>query len=209
MILWIEEEIQNHQRGEGDMSLSDKQQKIKECFPILSKIKDPALRDKVVQCWVRMWEESAWKDVKDCPFTPPFPDISLVDHINCVGDMVLATADILEKHNKEIKLDRDYLITGILLHDLSKLLEIEPAPEGYRWGKLLKLMPHATYGAMVAVAEGLSPRVANIILSHSRWTGTSPASPEAVLLHYMDYGLADVLRSCRELPLIVTGAAKP
>ena len=191
------------------MSPYDKPQKIKEYFPILSKIQDPTLRDTIIQCWVRMWEESVWKDLKDCPFTPPFPDISLVDHINCVGEMVLAMADILEKNNRELKFDRDYLITGVLLHDLSKLVEIEPAPEGYTWGKMMKLMPHATYGAMVAMAQGLPPRVANIILAHSRWTGASPASPEAVLLHYLDYGLADVLRSCRGLPLIVTGDAKP
>ena len=187
----------------------DKAQRIKECFPILDKMQAPKLIDTVVQCWVRMWEESTWKDLKDCPFTPPFPDISLVDHINCVGEMVLALADILEKNNRELILDRDYLITGILLHDLSKLVEIEPGPEGYTWGKMMKLMPHATYGAIVAMAEGLSPRVANIILAHSRWTGASPASPEAVLLHYLDYGLADVLRACRGLPLIVTGGAKP
>jgi len=192
------------------MSPADKVQKIREYFPILSKIEDTSLRNTVIQCWVKMWEESTWKDLKDCPFTPPLPDISLVDHINCVGDLVLAVAEIMEKHNAELKFDRDYLITGVLLHDLSKLVEIERGPEGYTWGKMMKLMPHATYGAMVAMAQGLPPRVANIILAHSRWTGASPASPEAVLLHYLDYGLADVLRSCRGLPLIVTGgAAKP
>ena len=191
------------------MSPADKPQKIKEYFPILSKVQDPTLSETIIRCWVRMWEESAWEDLKDCPFTPPFPDISLVDHINCVGEMVLATTDILEKNNRELKFDRDYLITGVLLHDLSKLVEIEPGPGGYTWGKMMKLMPHATYGAMVAMAQGLSPRVANIILSHSLWTGASPGSPEAVLLHYLDYGLADVLRACRGLPLIVTGDAKP
>ncbi len=191
------------------MSPFDKAQKIREYFPTLSKIQDPNLRDTIIQCWVRMWEESKWKDLKDCPFSPPFPDVSLVDHINCVGEMVLAMADILQKNNRELKFDRDYLITGILLHDLSKLVEIERGPEGFTWGKMMKLMPHATYGAMVAMAQGLPPRVANIILAHSRWTGASPASPEAVLLHYLDYGLADVLRANRGLPLIVTGAAKP
>ncbi len=190
------------------MSSTEKAQKIREYFPIVSKIEDASLRDTVIQCWVRIWEESTWKDLKDCPFTPPFPDISIVDHVNCVGEMVLALADILEKNNRELKLDRDYLITGVLLHDLSKPVEIELGPEGCTWGKMLKLMPHATYGAMVAMAQGLPPRVANIILSHSLWTGASPASPEAVLLHYLDYGLADVLRAVRGLPLIVTGAAK-
>ena len=186
-----------------------KTERIIECFPMLSLIKDQNLRETTIRCWVKMWEESIWKDLNDCPFTPPFPDISLVDHVNCVGEMVLALADILEKNNRELKFDRDYLITGVLLHDLSKLVEIEPGPEGYTWGKMIKLMPHATYGAMVAMAQGLSPRVANIILAHSRWTGASPASPEAVLLHYLDYGLADILRASRGLPLIVTGSVRP
>jgi putative nucleotidyltransferase with HDIG domain len=194
---------------EKTMSPMDKAAKIEEYFPMLEKMKDTAVKESVIRCWVTMWEQSNWKDLKDCPFTPPFPDTSLVDHINCVGEMVLAVADILEKNNSSLKLDREYLITGILLHDLSKLVEIEPAPEGYTWGKMVKLMPHATYGAMIAMAQGLSPRVANIILAHSRWTGASPASPEAVLLHYMDYGLADVLRAGRGLPLIMTGGAKP
>ena len=69
-------------------------------------------------------------------------------------------------------------------------------------------MPHATYGTIVAMAQKLPPRMANIILAHNRWTGTAPASPEAVLLHYLDYGLADILRAVRGLPLIVTGDAK-
>jgi len=77
----------------------NKVQKIREYFPMLSKIENPALREKVIQCWVRMWEESHWTELKDCPFTPPFPDISLVDHVNCVGEMALAMADILEKNN--------------------------------------------------------------------------------------------------------------
>ena len=125
------------------MSPADKVQKIREYFPMLSKIKDPALRDTITRCWVRMWEESHWEELKDCPFTPPFPDISLIEHIHCVGEMVLAMADILERNNRELKFDRDYLITGILLHDLSKLVEIEPGPEGYTWGKMMKLIASA------------------------------------------------------------------
>lgn len=190
------------------MTGPNKAEKIKAYFPILKKLHDGELRETIITCWVRIWEESHWTELTDCPFTPPFPDISLIEHINCIGEMVLAMADILEKNNPELKLDRDYLITGALLHDLSKPVEIESSPEGYTWGKILKLMPHATYGAMVAMAQGLPPRVANIILAHSRWTGASPASPEAVLLHYLDYGLADVLRAARGLPLIVTGDAK-
>jgi hypothetical protein len=172
------------------MSQDEKERKVRECFPILGKMKDRELQAKVIRCWVKMWEESKWKDLRECPFTPPFPEISLVDHVNCVGDLVLTTADVVERHNPQLKLDRDYLITGV------------------KWGEMLKLMPHSTYGAFMALAQGLSPRVANIIMAHTRMAGTLPASPEATLLHYMDYGLADVLRAHRGLALIMDGGPK-
>ena len=84
------------------MSQSKKIEKIEEAFPMVSKIVDPDLKAAVIRCWVRMWEESEWAELEDCPFTPPFPDISLVAHINCVGELILAAADILEKHNPEL-----------------------------------------------------------------------------------------------------------
>lgn len=190
------------------MEKEAKVQRIVECFPIVSRIQDAALKQAVIACWVRVWEESALPDLTDCPFTVRFPDITLVEHINCVGELVLAAADIAEHHNPGLRLDRDFLITGVLLHDVSKLLEIEKGPDGLRWGPLLTLMPHGMYGAIVAVAQGLPPRVANIILSHTRMSNTLPASPEAVLLHYLDYGLADLLRAHRGLPLILDGGPK-
>jgi hypothetical protein len=185
-----------------------KTQRIAECFPILSRIQDAALKQAVTACWIRIWEESGLADPTDCPFTVLFPELTLVQHINCVGELVLAAADIMERNNPGLMLDRDFLITGVLLHDLSKPVEIEKSPGGYRWGPLLKLMPHGMYGAIVAVAQGLPPRVANIILSHTRMTNTLPASPEAVLLHYLDYGLADVLRAQRGMHLILDGGPK-
>jgi len=190
------------------MSKEKRAARVKECFPILNKIRNQELKEAVLQCWVRMWNESKWNDLEDCPFTPPFPDISLVQHVNCVGDLVLTVADLLEKHNPELHLDRDYLITGVLLHDLSKMVEIEKGPDGVTWGSLLKLMPHSTYGAFIAMAQGLPPRVANIIMAHTRMTGKLPASPEATLLHYLDYGLADVLRAHRGIHLIMDGGPK-
>ena len=190
------------------MSSSEKVEKIKQSFPIILKIGDSELREAVIRCWVKMWEESKWDGLNDCPFTPPFPDISLVQHINCVGELMLSAADIMEKHNPELKLDRGYLITGVLLHDLSKMVEIEKGADGVTWGELLKLMPHSVYGAFIALAQGLPPRVANIIMAHTRMTGTLPASPEATLLHYLDYGLADVLRANRGINLIMDGGPK-
>ena len=89
------------------MSSSEKIEKIKQSFPIVMKIEDPELRETVIQCWVKMWEESEWEDLNDCPFTPPFPDISLVQHINCVGELILSAADIMEKHHSRTNAERE------------------------------------------------------------------------------------------------------
>ncbi|KIX13082.1 HD domain-containing protein [Dethiosulfatarculus sandiegensis] len=174
----------------------------------LTRIKDQELKNDIIACWQRCWNESAWENLKDCPFNPHLSDVSLVEHVNCLTDLVLGAADSLEKHNPELKLDRQYLITGVLLHDVSKLVEIEPSDEGPIFSALNRQMPHATYGAMVAMAQGLSPKIANIILAHTKLTGATPDSPEAVLLHYLDYGMADVLRASRKLPLIMVGGSK-
>ncbi len=172
-------------------------------FPTLAQLSDEVLRRDIIACWERIWGESPWQNLTDCPVNPNLPDISLVDHINCVGEMILATATSLEKFCPGLKLDRDYLITGVLLHDLSKMVEIRPGEDGPEFGDLNKHMPHGVYGAFVAMAQGFDTRVANIILSHTRLTGARPDSPEAVLLHYLDYGMADVLRAKDGLPLIM------
>ena len=90
------------------------------------------------------------------------------------------------------------------MHDLSKVVEIEPKGDdepGY--SELNQMFPHAVYGAFVAMSQDLPVKVINLILSHSRLTGTRPQTPEAVLLHYLDYGMADVLRSHKGLGLIL------
>ena len=189
------------------MTEDQKVQSINSAFSHLARIGDAKLRGQITACWLRIWEESPWEELVDCPFNPHFPDVSLVSHINCLCDLVLACADIMEKHNPGLSLDRDYLLTGVLLHDLSKMVEIEPGQDGPGFSPLNRHMPHSTYGAMVAMAQGLDTKVANIILSHTKLTGAVPDSAEAVLLHYLDYGMADVLRAKDGLPLIMIGGS--
>lgn len=185
------------------MSDAVKRKEIQSSFNALVMLKESRLMDTVISCWERIWSESKWDNLTDCPFNPHFPEVSLVNHINCVTDLVMGAADVLEKYNSNLKLDRDYLLTGVLLHDISKMVEIDPGPDGPIFSEFTRQMPHSTYGAFVAMAQGLGPRVANIILSHTKLTGAVPDSPEAVLLHYLDYGMADVLRAAAGLPLIM------
>ncbi len=173
-------------------------------FPVLESVSSKALKDKIVACWLRAFSESPWERIADCPFNPHFPDVSLVDHVNCVAALAMSAADTLTAYNKGLSFDRDRLIAGVLLHDVSKLVEIERRKDGsVGFAPLTRKMPHATYGAIIAMAEGLPADIANMILSHTTLTGARPDSPEAVLLHYLDYGMADVLRADKGLPLIM------
>ncbi|RKY00757.1 MAG: hypothetical protein DRP55_05290, partial [Spirochaetes bacterium] len=188
------------------MTKGEKIEKIKEYFPEVEKIKDLKFKNAVIDIWVRVWEESTWDDLNECPFNPAFPDISLISHVNTVLELVMSSAFILEKNYPELKFDQDLLITGVLLHDVSKVVEIKKGDDGKpTFSEMTKVMPHAVYGAHLSMAHGLPLKVANVILSHTRLTGTLPQSKEAVLLHYIDYGMADVLRSNRSLKLLLDG----
>ena len=138
----------------------------------------------------------AWENIKYFPFNPSFPVITLVSHVKCV-------ADVLEEHNPELHLDREYLITGALFHDFSKMVKMGSIIRGEKMGRLFKMMPDSTHGAILAICHGLDSCIANIILSYTGRTGALPTSAEATLLRCMEYGLADVLRTQRALALLM------
>jgi len=114
------------------MTKGEKIEKIKEYFPEVEKIKDLKFKNAVIDIWVRVWEESTWDDLNECPFNPAFPDISLISHVNTVLELVMSSAFILEKNYPELKFDQDLLITGVLLHDVSKVVEIKKGDDGKR-----------------------------------------------------------------------------
>lgn len=109
----------------------------------------------------------------------------------------------------EAVFDADILLAGVFLHDVSKLLEIEKGPDGKTgFSDLTEKMPHAVYGAFMALKADLPLDVINMILAHTRHTGAKPACSETVVLHYLDYLLADVLRFQRSLSLILEGKGR-
>lgn len=43
---------------------------IRELFPHVEQIKEPSLKDKVVETWFKMWDESKWECAELAPFSP-------------------------------------------------------------------------------------------------------------------------------------------
>lgn len=116
----------------------------------------------------------------------------LIEHIASL----LGLVDVLTVHYPE--LDRDLLLTGVVLHDIGKLEELEYA-RGISYSDEGRLLGHITIGvalvqekckAIPGFPAPLAVLVEHLILSHhgSHEFGSPslPQLPEAVMLHFID-----------------------
>jgi 7,8-dihydroneopterin 2',3'-cyclic phosphate phosphodiesterase len=108
----------------------------------------------------------------------------LLNHTIAVTDLCMKTAESMEK-NYGIKINRDHLLAGALLHDIMKIFEWKVGEEGAEPTGVL--LDHS----MLAVAEfyyrGFPEDVIHIIASHFGESGpTPPRNYEALILHYVD-----------------------
>lgn len=176
--------------------------RIKELFPELEQIQNESWRQVVVDIWLEIWEESDWEDPADCPKNAKdVVDYPGTDHIRNVTRQALAIADVVEKAYDRV-VNRDVLIAGGLLHDVSKLLESAPGADGRPvvTGKG-KLVQHGVLGAAKAVEKGLPDEVLHIIVGHTHQSATIPATIEGIIIHYVDFLDSDILLLERNLPL--------
>ncbi|MEX2533961.1 MAG: HD domain-containing protein [Trueperaceae bacterium] len=175
--------------------------RVRELLPELAYIANDAWREAVVNIWAEMWEASPWADPSDCPkHATHVPDLDNVTHTRRVTQQALAIAGVIESHGGEV-IDRDVLVTAALLHDVSKMLESEPGPAGPRPSRTGKLVQHAVHGAARAIAHGLPDEVVHVVVGHTYQSATQPATPEAVIIHYVDFMDSDLLLLARDHPL--------
>ena len=158
---------------------------VAEAFPELELIADASLRNCVAEVWLECWRESAWVKLEDAPKSPTLPSPSLVAHTRAVVRLALATAD-LERDLRGRHYDRDTLVAGALLHDVSKLVEWEPGPAGPVASKRGRLLQHAVYAAHKALAKGVVDEVVHIVISHTEQSGVAPQTWECKLVRSAD-----------------------
>lgn len=167
----------------------------------LARIKDAGLRDKVVKTFVLACERGGWKSTDDMtrmPFTlltDPM-GIGFVEHTIAVteGAAALARAQVEAYAKLPYAVDFDRLYAGGLLHDVGKLLEIEPDGKGgFRKSLAGKFARHPVSGAILAAECGLPGDVINIIVCHAKEGEGRPQVVEAVLIHQADFATFDPL----------------
>ncbi len=167
----------------------------------LGRIEDPALRAKVIKTFVLACERGGWgsvEELKRVPFTlltDPL-GINFVEHTIAVteGAAALGRAQAEAYAKLPYAIDFDRLYAGGLLHDVGKLLEIEPDGKGgFRKSLAGKYARHPVSGAILAAECGLPDDIINIIVCHAKEGEGRPQVVEAVLIHQADFATFDPL----------------
>ena len=161
----------------------------------LDKIEDPNLRKKVVKTWVLACERGNWKsteELKKIPFTllTETHGVGFIEHTVTVTEGAVALGLAQSENYKSVpyKINFDRLYAAGLLHDVGKLLEIEPDRSGsYRKSLSGKYTRHPISGALLAKECGLSDDILNTIACHAKEGEGRPQVIETILIHQADF----------------------
>lgn len=168
---------------------------MKDLLKITEEIKDKKLREKVVEVLKN-------PDLKNPEFkypATPFDKIPAwavgahhhyeggeLDHTVGVVKIAMFFADYFEK-TYDMKINRDHVIAGALLHDIGKVFLIKR--DGKSWAFTGCHLDHADLSAMVLYAHEFPEEVVHIVASHGGdkgQAGADPRTPEAMLVFHAD-----------------------
>ena len=161
----------------------------------LRKIKKKEVREQVIQAWLLGCERGGYQKVtqlKKMPFTllTETKGVNFIEHTIAVTEGAVALAKVQEKAYRKLpyKIDMDRLVAGGLLHDVGKLLEIEPDGEG-GWRKSYsgKCARHPISGAILAAEVGCDEALVNTVACHAKEGDGRPQVLETVLIHQADF----------------------
>lgn len=167
--------------------------RIRECLPEIALLEDAELRSSIERIWLVAWQESAWEDLRDCAFAAEAPEFRLIDHVRAVVQGCEAAARQAVEL-QDVRLDTQFLLALALLHDVSKLVEIEPdAATGARQSQFGRLIQHGVYTAHLAMVEKLPVELVHSILTHTPYSKLEPQIAEGVLHKQIDLANAESL----------------
>jgi len=173
---------------------------VRRLFPEVDEIQDESLREGVIDIWIETAAESSWERIEDVPKSLNAERYRrLVDHVRGVTRLALALAEGCERE-QGAKYNRDYLLAACLLHDASKIVEMDPDPAGQPTGgpalpakKSLigTKIQHGAYATHKIFAKNLPLEVAHLVLTHTHASNLRSPSLEAAYLFYADYADSD------------------
>ena len=168
---------------------------MKELLEVAGKIKDRNLREKTTELLkkpavsnpeitypaARFDEIPAWAVGSHHSYTG-----GELDHTVSIARIALGLAEHFEKIYG-IKVNKDHLISGALLHDIMKCFIIKKGVKG--WGFTGTNLDHGFFSAAELYARGFPEEVIHIVAAHGGDRGSSAANPrtiEGMLVYYAD-----------------------
>jgi len=163
-----------------------------EILPEIKWIADEGLREKVIATWIDGLERGGWQpdDVNRMPFTlAKRVTSSFAKHVRSVTRICAFVADTFDEiyDGIDLKLNKDLLLAGALLHDVGKLVEMEEVDGVFRKSADGKIVRHAFSGVALADAHGLPATVLHMIGTHSKEGDPFKRTAESVILHLADF----------------------
>ena len=167
-------------------------EKLLSILPEIEWIGDADLREKVIATWIDGLERGGWTpdDVARMPFTlAKKVSASFAQHVRSVTRICAAVSDTFDEiyNGVDLKLDRDMLLAGALLHDVGKLVEMEEVNGAFAKSADGKLVRHAFSGVALADAHELPAAVQHIIGTHSKEGDPFKRIPESIICHFADF----------------------
>ncbi len=174
--------------------------KLETLLPELQLIQDAGLREKTISVWLEALKTAGWKikDLVEMPFTLLIPDtdVNLIRHTRAVTLAALRIAEVLaSEYGEKVAFDRDYLLSGAILHDVGKLFEYKKAGGKFVKSREGELLRHPISGAAFAFRFGLPQEVLHIIAAHSKEGDGTRRTVEATIVHHADFVNFDVLKA--------------
>jgi 7,8-dihydroneopterin 2',3'-cyclic phosphate phosphodiesterase len=162
-------------------------------------IKDVSLRNKVIEYLKNpslshkdFKKYPQWKiDEAKTPFTISnlgTTERDIVNHTVALAELAMKTAEVVE-NNYGTKVNKDYLLAGVLIHDVMKIFEWKKDGDNIVHTGIL--LDHSMLGVAELYKREFPEQVIHMVASHFGEGGsTPPRSIEALILHYLDSTLS-------------------
>jgi putative nucleotidyltransferase with HDIG domain len=164
---------------------------VRKILPELELIRDEALREKTLDVWIDAMEQGGWEagDLSDIPFTLLIDTgVSILDHTRAVTRTAAAIAETMAKfYGDSMPVNRDYLISGGILHDVGKLLEYKLEGGKFVKSEVGKDLRHPFSGTALAFKHGMPSAICHLIAVHAKEGEGGRRMPEAFIIHYADF----------------------
>lgn len=166
--------------------------KLLSLMPEFQMIKEKQLREKTIEVWRKAMEKGNWsvEDLEKVPFTLLIKKtpVSLIKHTRAVTLCSVRIADVLlEKYGEHISINRDFLLSGALLHDVGKLFEYKKEKGKFVKSREGEMLRHPISGAAFASRFELPDEILHIIATHSKEGDGARKTVEAVIVNHADF----------------------